>query len=166
MVPPNTTKKRGKKQAWLIIGGILLAWFVIAGILGDDKNKPTASTVSASVERSEPTKTENPQIPVIEVTAKQLVQDYNANEVSADNKYKGKQLKITGVVKSINKDFTDDIYLIIKGEDELFSDVHAYFDDAEAAAKISKGQKITFTGVGSGFIIKDVIIKEAAMIAY
>ncbi|HMR83963.1 MAG TPA: hypothetical protein PKE30_12565 [Niabella sp.] len=162
MTQPN--QKKSKKKTWIIIAGVLLALFIIGSIPGDDKNKPAASTASTPAEISEPT--EQPQIPVIEVTAKQLVADYNANEVSADNKYKGKQLKITGVVESINKDFTNDIYLIIKGGDELFSDVHAYFDDAEAAAKISKGQKITFTGVGSGFTIKDVIIKEAAMVAY
>ena len=37
------------------------------------------------------------------VTSSQLFNDYQANKVAADNRYKGKQLLVTGTVASVNK---------------------------------------------------------------
>ena len=50
------------------------------------------------------------QMPAIEVSAKKLYLDYDANGVSADMKYKGKVLSVTGKINNIDKDFMDEIF--------------------------------------------------------
>jgi hypothetical protein len=88
------------------------------------------------------------------VTALQLYNDYQANEVSADNKYKGKSLMVSGTVSSIDKDFLDNIVVSLKTPNE-FMDVKARVDDDQKskAASLSKGQDIKVLCTGSGMII-------------
>jgi hypothetical protein len=90
--------------------------------------------------------------PEVITTAVQYNKSYQANEVNADNKYKGKQIKITGTLESINKDFTEDVYLVLTtGEMEL--GVHCTLADPAGAADLVKGQKITLQGEGAGMTI-------------
>ena len=48
--------------------------------------------------------------PPIDINARTLFREYDANEVSADDSYKGKRLRVTGVCqRAIDKDFMDNI---------------------------------------------------------
>jgi hypothetical protein len=89
-----------------------------------------------------------------------IQKEYEANEVAADLKFKGKRLLFTGTVQEISKDFLDDIYVSLVGTDE-FSSPWAYFGDAdkEAIAQLRKGQKIAFTGAVDGFVMGSVMIR-------
>jgi hypothetical protein len=96
-----------------------------------------------------------------EPTAARGVQkEYEANEVAADMKFKGKRLLFTGTVQEISKDLLDDIYIQLVGTDE-FSSPHAYFGDTDKAAiaQLRKGQKIAFTGAVDGFVMGSVMIR-------
>lgn len=99
----------------------------------------------------------NESAPAIEVSAKQLAADYSANEVSADQRYKDKVLQVSGTVESINKDITDDIYIVLTGADDEFGmdGVHCSFSKGHTneAAALSKGQKIIIKGIGAGMIM-------------
>jgi|TARA_B110000858_G_scaffold160290_1_gene184290 hypothetical protein len=99
------------------------------------------------------------QTPSIEVSAKKLYADYDANGVSADMKYKGKVLSVTGKINNIDKDFMDEIYVSLKG-DEYFGDIQCYFAEShiQEAANLSKGQTITVKGVCDGQMM-NVILK-------
>src|SRR5690606_6143056 len=50
------------------------------------------------------------EVEVLEVSAAQLASAYDRNTVAADQKYKGKRLKVTGVVDSINTDLFGNPY--------------------------------------------------------
>jgi hypothetical protein len=114
------------------------------------------STNSNSTKRSE-------ESPIIKVSALQLYTDYDANEVSADNKYKGKILQVSGIVGEIRKDFTNNIIVELKVGD-IFKKVDCRFGkDNSETADLSKGQKVTVLGTCSGFLLKSVQLKECSI---
>ncbi len=48
-----------------------------------------------------------PAPPPLEVTVKQIVEDYRANEIGADEKYRDKSLLVTGIVGGVARDDLD-----------------------------------------------------------
>lgn len=86
--------------------------------------------------------------PTVEVTAKQLFADYEANEVSADDKYKGKVLRVTGKISTIGKDVLDTPYIQFAAN-EVFG-VQCMFDGTGALGSLKRGQKLTVRCKGDG----------------
>lgn len=110
-------------------------------------------------------KKEYPDSPYIlkvdyELTAKSLYQSYKANEVSADESYKGKKIAVTGNIGSIGKDILDKPYVSL--DVEYLQGVNCYFDKSsiKTISKLRKGEKITIIGVCKGLTITDVIMKD------
>lgn len=77
----------------------------------------------------------------IDVTAKQLFADYDANELGADEKYKGKTLRISGTVSSIGKDITGTAYVQFAIGDPVYG-VQCMFNDASGLSSLKKGQQL------------------------
>jgi tRNA_anti-like len=90
----------------------------------------------------------------IKVTAVDLSRKYNANEVAADNEYKGKTLWITGKVDAISKNAFNQPYLALRGA-EMFHEVQASMDKSayDQIATFSKGQKVSLICRGSGMVL-------------
>jgi predicted nucleic acid-binding Zn ribbon protein len=99
--------------------------------------------------------------PAIQVDLPKLRADYEANEVAADGIYKGKQLAVTGVVGSIDKDFTDDVVLRL-GSANQFRSTNAYMQksEANAAAALSKGDSVTVVCKGGGYVIGSPVLRS------
>lgn len=89
--------------------------------------------------------------PAISVSARELYADYEANGVAADEKYKGKVLRVTGVVNNIDRDVLDKIYVTLSGND-YYGDIQCFFAEnhVQTAAQLSKGQTITVKGKCDG----------------
>jgi hypothetical protein len=49
----------------------------------------------------------------IEVSARKLFADYQANEIAADETYNGKVLKVSGTIRDIGNDLLDNAYISI-----------------------------------------------------
>lgn len=98
-----------------------------------------------------PVPADAPEAPV-EVTTKQLFADYESNEVSADNKYKGKTLMVTGIIKRIAKDpFDDKPYVeLLAGDKYGINSVHASVANEAALAPLKKGNKLIMRCRGGG----------------
>ena len=115
--------------------------FAVAGFLfiafGSDDEQTTEIEIAS-------------ETPEIEVSAKQLYADYEANGVAADEKYKGKVLRVTGRVNSIDRDIMDEIYVTLQGDD--WGDVQCFFAEShvDEAVQLSKGQTITIKGKCDG----------------
>ncbi len=92
--------------------------------------------------------------PQYTITASRLFADYHANEVAADNEYKGRYFTITGTVTSIDKNFLDQIIIRI-GTPNMFEDVMASLESSEAnlAAQLHKGQSVGLLCKVDGMII-------------
>lgn len=124
--------------------------FVVAGFFfiafGSDDEKTTETEIAT-------------ETPALSVSAGQLYADYEANGVAADEKYKGKVLRVTGKVNSIDRDILETIYVTLQG-DEYFGDVQCFFaeDHVRTASQLSKGQTITVKGKCDGKLM-NVMLK-------
>ncbi|WP_429499480.1 OB-fold protein [Robbsia andropogonis] len=173
----------GKSLA--IIVGLFVLAIVVAGVMhsrngggnqGDsatqvDQNAPFASgvgdsasaatTMAASATPSQPA-SPPAQREVIPLTAYALYDSYHANEVSADDKYKGKWLYVEGTVSEIGKDFLDKPYVNVYGTEKQydFNVVRARFSksDLSSLSKLSKGMSINLMCKGDGMVVGDPVL--------
>ena len=86
------------------------AWLVLVLMVSASRNtnehsRRTSSSPTADNKQKAAT--------VVSVDAWTLVADYKDNEVAADEKYKGKTLKVNGFIGDIKKDITDTMYVIL-----------------------------------------------------
>lgn len=90
----------------------------------------------------------------IRISAKNLYKEYLENPVAADEKFKGKTLKVTGNVSSIDKG-TDERICVLLETDELIGFIFCYFPDSESkdVAKISRGNYKTVKGKCTGKLV-------------
>jgi hypothetical protein len=134
-----------------VLGGIVGA-FILLTVCGRLAGGPPSSS-SAPSARPSPAAAAV-RTASIEVDARRLWQDYDANEVSADNYYKGRILKVRGTVTSIDKDFMDNIVLHLASPNE-FMQTMATMQKSQAhqAAALSKGERVVLICEGKGRII-------------
>ena len=148
---------------WSGIGFVCLMSLIIILAINTGSSKPTANKATS------PTATPNTQA-VIAVSAYQLAGDYHANEVSADNKYKNNLLEISGTIDSIGKDILGYPFITLSnGSDSIsLNDVECSFDQTDsnnsALSSLSKGQKITLEGTGSGMTLTQVMVKNCSVV--
>lgn len=95
-----------------------------------------------------------------EITPKELYAAYEANEVAADEKYKGKTIAITGSISDIKKDILDHPY--VSFHTDYLKSVTCYFpdDSSKDIAELEKDQKITIIGKCRGLSLMNVVIKD------
>jgi hypothetical protein len=88
--------------------------------------------------------TTEPAAPAMEVTAFDLAQAFDDNEVAAKQKYGNRPLLVTGTVAGVTLDFMDQPVVQMTGVNE-FLPVQANFegDVTEETGQLSKGQEIT-----------------------
>ena len=120
------------------ISSITLIFFLFLALGSEDET----STIDADISTTEP---------VLSISAEKLYSEYEANEVAADLKYKGKVIEVTGIVRLIDKGLMDEIYVTLKGN-EYFGDIQCFFSESRAqeAASLKKGSKITIIGLCDG----------------
>jgi hypothetical protein len=120
---------------------VLVVLFAVAGSHG--------SPSPASEEANPPTLG-----PAMRVSAMKLALDYHANEVQADNVYRGQHLLVTGLVTSINKDALGGIYLELASDNEIMHvDARLQASAAEAAARLHVMQLVHVDCVGGEMVI-------------
>lgn len=149
----NTGKKPWYKRWWIwVIVVVIVVAIASSGGSNSDTNVTPSSTVSSeSSEANEPAATE--QTPLA-VSAQDLLDAYENNEVSADAQYKDKLLSVTGVISDIGV-VLDQTYVCINGGGDFdFLSVQCYVPDeteiSEKVAALSKGETVTITGTCSG----------------
>lgn len=158
MQPPR--KKKKGLVAVVIVIAVIVVIAAIANLGGDEESDPGASQGAGTP------KTEQTTEETIKVSAADLIKAYDENEVSADSRYKGKKLEVTGIIGDIGKDVLDDSYITLgSGGDFEIVSAQCYIkkDNLDAAAKLKKGDKITVVGKCNGsslnVILKDCTIK-------
>jgi hypothetical protein len=150
MWPPLTKFLHTKKQLTLSRGLKVTIVVILLMLAGSQLQSPGASR-PASQAQTQGTPASAPE--VIKVNARRIVDDYKANEVSADAKYKGKLIEVSGVVDTIGKDLLDTPFISLQSyEYAIIDHVQCMFDKAAEAelAQVSKNQSITLRGEVSG----------------
>ncbi len=110
----------------------------------------------------------------ITLPASDLIQDYTANEVAADQKYKGKTVEVTGKVTGVKKDLLDKIYVTLQGEEDwpphrqkrlTFVSVQCFFADkyTKEAAALSNGEWVKIRGRCDGKL-GNVLLKNCEFV--
>ncbi len=135
-----------------------------AAIGGGDAYKDyTERAAAAAATTGAQAQTEEVAAPeLIAVSSQQLLAAYEANEVAADNLYKGKGLAVTGRVDGINKDFMDQVYVLLDTGNE-FQTIQAHGLSADVAAGLQKGQSVTLECVGDGFMIGSPVLNACKL---
>lgn len=150
----------GKVMKWI---GIVFGVLLVVGMIGNALKSPEekAAEKAASANRSAQTRADkeaaNAQalaaLPT--VTAREMARDYDANTVAADQKYKGKQFKVTGTVTNINTDRWGYPYVTMGGTDEFTQPQFAFGKgSANQLANVKKGEKLTLLCEGNGDVVK------------
>lgn len=133
-------KKFFKWVLYVFIGLIVIGYLV-------GKDKDTGSSTSTQTEQtsesSQPTK---PQKEIYQISASKLFSAYDENEVATDEDIKGKLVAVTGIVQSIDKDFTDSIIISLKTSNQ-FMPARMEMKDSEkgTALKLKKGKQVVIT---------------------
>ncbi|WP_205746367.1 OB-fold protein [Dyella amyloliquefaciens] len=96
---------------------VLLALGVVGAIVGD-RDKPASTTETHSSPSPAPPEEPIPR-QVTKVTANQLFNAYNANEVATDEGMKGTDVEVTGQVQEVAKDFTDSVVISLATSNEF-----------------------------------------------
>ncbi len=88
--------------------------------------------------------------PAVEVTARQLFDDYRANEVRADEKYRGRLLHVIGRVAKVAKDLMNEQpYVDLRTPDGI-TGVDAGFAITTGLSDLGPGEPIAMVCVGNG----------------
>lgn len=138
------------------LSAFLVIVFFVAAIASSDEKDTEKKVAKTEAEK-----------PSIAITATALSKAYQDNEVGADQQYKNVVLIVTGTVESISKDFTDKIYVTLKGDGGDYSlvDIQCYFSDdhVNAASSLKKGQRVTVKGMGDGLVM-NVILRGCSLV--
>ena len=155
------------KSAPMALAGTVCALAILACCCA---NPPQQSTSAGSTQPAAPAKrtapAPKPAEQVVSVSAKDLMAAYKANEVAADQKYKGRRCRVAGVVDSINKDFTGSAYVVLgTGASYEFNGVHVEFSSGNDAvlARLQKGQSLTIVGDCDGMVLTSPIVRDASL---
>lgn len=154
---PNYVKAAAKKpfykKWWFWVIVVFATLVVIGSTNGDADSKDSGS----------PTHDTAPQ--PIKISAEELHNAYEENEVAAEKKYDRQLVEITGVVDNIGTDIFDDVYVTLS-TGELLKSVQCYFEgdeEIDKVASIVEGQKITVVGTCKGLSLTNVLVKECSI---
>jgi len=152
--------RQGHSTTSRLIGFAWLAVMLVAMASGD---RPSDKAATATTQ-SQPAKVAAPVTPLFEVSAQQLAQAYDRKTVAADQQFKGKTFKVTGVVDSINTDLFGSPYVTLRGGVNQFMEPQFQLDDAHAnyAAGLQSGMRISLICTGRGDVAKTPMSKDCA----
>lgn len=152
--------RQGHSTTSRLIGFAWLAVMLVAMASGD---RPSDKAATATTQ-SQPAKVAAPVTPLFGVSAQQLAQAYDRNTVAADQQFKGKTFKVTGVVDSINTDLFGSPYVTLRGGVNQFMEPQFQLDDAHAnyAAGLQSGMRISLICTGRGDVAKTPMSKDCA----
>ena len=137
------------KKSLVAIGIIMVFWVFVLFLVSRQDRTEEATKRTEMATNTETAQQQ--QEPSYTLSARQLHDEYKANEVAADMKYKGHIVVISGKIDSIGKDIFDQAYIVVDGE-SLSGGVHCTFakDEESSIARLSKGQYVTVKGKVSG----------------
>lgn len=96
------------------------------------------------------------------LTARKLFVDYEENEVSADIKYKGKALRVSGKISRIGKDALNSPFVDLATENR-FEGVLAKFSSEATLVTLKRGQQVAVRCYGAGLMMGSPILADCVL---
>ena len=135
-------KKKALGIGCLVLIGILVALFVIAGMSG---SSDTATEEKAAAEAA---------TPPVEVTAGELFNAYQANEAGAQQQYGDRPLLVSGTIDRIDLDMMDNPVVHLRTSNQFMSAAANLTEASQAkAGDLAKGQKVVVLCAGVSEVI-------------
>jgi|GEM_PF-2402870 len=147
----------GKKQpstaagCFLIIAFFIIIICILFAIFGDHSGKSN-STASAQTNS------------VTTISANELDIEYGKNEISAENKYKGKLIIVTGKVTEISTAFDGTPYVSIASDIYGMAYVKCYFEDKNSITSINTDDKVKIEGVVSNYTYGHPTLEQCSFV--
>lgn len=147
----------------LALLGVGVVWFH-----DETSNKQPSSSVSATNVSTQSSPVENSTLSAAEtslkVAADTLYQEYEANQIKADEKYKGRTLSISGTVQAIGNDILDEPYIMLRSTNDITGVQCMFFtSDKSLLAPLHKGDNVTVVGRCNGYLL-NVLIQECSLV--
>lgn len=145
-------KKPFYKKWWFIVIVVIVILSAVANSRDNTPQTNTLPTETATENTTQPISSETPtEAPAIEYTTysvSQLLDDLESNALSAEKKYDGQYVELTGKINVIDSD-GDYISLVPSNSEFSLVSVQCYIKNEEQLNKIlemSKGDKVTLRG--------------------
>lgn len=133
-----------------------------------EKKAEKPKSEEPKAEKAEPKEEKESKPKVVKVSAGKLIKAFEDNELKADAKYKGKTLKVTGVVDKVDTELLNDEKYILNvddGDEWSFLTVSFYDIPTDELSDLDAGDKVTVIGEFSdggdlGVTIKNAHVKS------
>jgi len=130
----------------------LIGTMLFVGAIGAAAEQNHAAATAASVKTTDAAAaSEAAPVERVDVTAHELYDDYKANEITANARYKGKPLLISGTVRAIQSDFMDKPVIQLAAGD--FATVTISGLSIAEASELTKGARIQAACIGNGEVL-------------
>ncbi len=136
----------------IISGFVLSSWindFTEEHKVSDGKNQNTPPIAGNTINE-----------PSYSVSAHEIIEEYDNNEIAADKKYKGKYITISGKIESIGKDILNDPFAILESGNYNWNGIQCMFKDENDLIPFSKGNDIVVRCKVSGKSLGSVLVRE------
>lgn len=119
---------------------ILALLVIVVAILACSKVTETPTNQSSPIEKP------------INISGTDLVREYKKNELSADTRYRGRRLSVSGRITNI-ADTLGNVTVALDGGDPIINIVCSFGDvERSAVEKLATGNTVTLVGNNDGFI--------------
>lgn len=153
---PAVERKAGGFSCVGVIIGLAIVGFVLTKCgsdLAEEERAQTARNVSAA------------GMPGLKVTAGELFRAYQENEASAQSRYGGRILDVSGTVQGIDLDLTDDPVIQLETDNQFMPTlVNLIESEQPKAASLTKGQAIVVRCAELSEIIGSPTLRDCAII--
>jgi len=140
---------------------LLVVGLTLAGGCGGPPSRSTTggTSVTPPAGSTQLAKSSAPKADVT-VTAEQLVKDYAADEKIADEKYKGKSVRVSGTFDKLTTDSSGVAKVNFKSESEVHVECGIPADAVSKAKALRPGEKVTLQGKCFGLLVIEVVISS------
>lgn len=159
--PAAPTKKRGKAFPIFLL---IVAAVVVLSFIGSQRPDAPGAGPSSRTSPS-PGSSSAPASPERVIDAKTIYDAYKANEVAADQAYKGKPVVVLGRVTSIAKDILDTPYLILSDNPDGLFGVQVMFErrGSTGLEAVTKGQLVKVRCQTTDGLLMNVILRGCSL---
>lgn len=142
-----------------MVGTLIIIIFIVIIVLRSCANSDTTNSHQSNTNDDELRNIE----PEYFLNARELVNAYDENEISADNKYEDVWVIIDGKIRKIGKDILGKPYIILRGY-YTTDGVQCMFEDESQLVNLKKEDNVRVKGRISGLSIGTIIVRKCSLI--
>lgn len=131
----------------VIIG--LVVFFVVVGSLGSSPEEKGEKTEEKTAPAEKTAETAPPVEEILTIDSASFIQEFDKNQLAAEEKYEGKKVELTGYISNISEDIVGTPFLTIRptAEKSYFgTNIKCSFKEKSDLTRLSNEQGVTLRG--------------------